>query len=111
MEFRVIWEIEIEANSPEEAAHAARAAQLRLDISATLFDVWEHARERMHRIDVERRADNLDDDELTAIVACLRLLQCAPGTRADVKALVSVMLIFLDRKQKMSRSAGLRLSR
>jgi hypothetical protein len=60
LEFRVIWEIEIHAASPEEAAHEARAVQLRPDISATVFGVWEHATQRMHRIDVERHAGRLE---------------------------------------------------
>ena len=111
LEFRVIWKIEIEANSPEEAAQAARAVQLRPDLSATLFDVWEHAQGRMHRIDVERQADRLTDDELTSVGTCLRLLQCAPGTHAEVKELVAVILMFLDREQWMVKRIGLRLLR
>jgi hypothetical protein len=43
LEFRVIWEIEIEAESPKEAAQAARAIQLTAGMSATVFDVWAHA--------------------------------------------------------------------
>jgi hypothetical protein len=45
LEFRVIWEIEIEAGSPEDAAQQARAAQLRPESSATVFGVWEYAEE------------------------------------------------------------------
>ena len=101
MIFRVIWEIEIQAASPEEAAHEARAVQLRRDISATVFGVWEHARERMHRIDVEGQAGKLDPAELIAIRACLRSLQCAPGVQDNIKDLVSAMLIFLDREDAM----------
>jgi hypothetical protein len=40
LEFRVIWEIEIEAASPKEAAQEARAIQLTPGMSATVFDVW-----------------------------------------------------------------------
>lgn len=101
MEFRVIWEIEIHAASPEEAAQEARAIQLKPDISATVFGVWEHARERMHRIDVERHAGKLNPAELIAVRECLRLLQCVPGVQDNIKDLMSAMLIFLDREDAM----------
>ena len=101
LEFRVIWEIEIHAASPEEAAQEARAVQLRRDISATVFGVWEHASERMHRIDVERHAGELDPAELIVVRAGLRSLQCAPGVQDNLKDLVSAMLIFLDREEAM----------
>jgi hypothetical protein len=101
LEFRVIWEIEIHAASPEEAAHEARAAQLKRDISATVFGVWDHARERMHRIDVERRAGELDPVELIAVRKCLRSLQCVQGVQDNIKDLVSAMLVFLDREDEM----------
>jgi hypothetical protein len=51
LEFRVIWEIEIEADSPTEAAEEARVIQLTPGISATVFDVWAHVAGKMHRID------------------------------------------------------------
>jgi hypothetical protein len=107
LEFRVIWEIEIHAASPEEAAQEARAIQLRQDISATVFGVWEHARERMYRIDVERRAGKLDPAELIAVRECLRLLQCGPGVQDNIKDLMSAMLIFLDREDAMFKSIEL----
>ena len=106
LEFRVIWEIEMEAASPEEAAQQARAVQLRRDLSATVFGVWEYAGQRMHRIDVERHADRLDRAELTAIRARLRLLQCSPCLHRKLRELVSVMLVFLDREDTMSKSVG-----
>ena len=40
MEFRVIWEIDIDAQGPKEAARQARAIQLTPGMSATVFDVW-----------------------------------------------------------------------
>jgi hypothetical protein len=101
LEFRVIWEIEIHAASPGEAAQEARAIQLRRESSATVFGVWEHARERMHRIDVERHAGKLDPVELIAVRECLRLLQCVPGVPDNIKDLLSAMLIFLDREDAM----------
>jgi hypothetical protein len=107
LEFRVIWEIEIHAASPEEAAQEARAIQLKPDISATIFAVWEHARERMHRIDVERHAGELDPVELIAVRACLRSLQCAPGVPDNIKDLVSALLIFLDREDAIFKRVEL----
>ena len=103
MEFRVIWEIEIYAASPEDAAREARAVQLTRDISATVFGVWDHATERMHRIDVERHAGALDPGELAAVRECLRSLQCAPGLPHNIRDLVSAMLIFLDREDAISK--------
>ena len=103
MEFRVIWEIHIDAHSPTEAAEAARAEQQR-DTSATVFDVWDPVGKKMHRIDVAECPDKLGGDELRAIRAHLRLLQCVPDVPAIVQYLASAMLIFLDReKMIMSR--------
>jgi hypothetical protein len=50
LEFHVIWEIEIEAGSPKEAAQEARIIQLTPSMSATVFDVsaarsGEHAQD------------------------------------------------------------------
>ena len=108
MEFRVIWEIEIHAASPEEAAQEARAVQLKRDISATVFGVWDHARERMHRIDVEPYLGKLDPAELIAVRACLRSLQCVPGLHNNIRDMVSAMLIFLDREEAMLKRLELR---
>ncbi len=107
MEFRVIWEIEIHAASPEEAAREARAVQLRSDISATVFGVWEHATEKMHRIDLERHAGKLDPAEMITARASLRSLQCVSGVQDNIKNLVSAMLIFLDREDAMFKRVGL----
>lgn len=100
----MIWAIEMEAGSPEEAAQQARAAQLRPDLSATVFEVWEYAEQRMHRIDLEKSVDRLDHAELTSIRACLRLLQCSPRLHGNGKELVSAMLIFLDREEMMYKT-------
>jgi hypothetical protein len=108
LEFRVIWEIEIHATSPEEAAQEARAVQLRQDISATVFGVWDHAKERMHRVDVARPAGELDPIELIDVRACLRSLQCVPGLHNNIRDMVSAMLIFLDREEAMLKRLELR---
>jgi hypothetical protein len=50
VEFRVIWEVEIEADSPLEAAQQARAIQLTPGMSATVFDVWAYTAGKMHLI-------------------------------------------------------------
>jgi hypothetical protein len=64
MEFRVIWEIDIEAEGPKEAAQQARAIQLIPGMSATVFEVWAYAAGKMHRIDVVEEPAKLDRDEL-----------------------------------------------
>ena len=97
MEFRVIWEIEIDAEGPKEAAQQARVIQLTPGMSATVFDVWEHMAGKMHRIDLIEQPDRLDHDELFAVRAALRLLQCNPDTPPNTQDIATVMLIFLDR--------------
>jgi hypothetical protein len=76
----VIWEIEIEADSAKEAAQEARVIQLTPGMAATVFDVWAHVAGKMHRIDLVEEPDRLDRDELFAVRAGLRLLQCKPDT-------------------------------
>ena len=108
LEFRVIWEIDVDAHSPAEAAEAARAEQQR-DTSATVFDVWDPVAKKMHRVDVAECPNKLDCDELRAIRAHLRLLQCVPDIPASVRYIASAMLIFLDRETMItSRSSGRR---
>jgi hypothetical protein len=97
MEFRVIWEIDIDAEGAKEAAQQARAIQLTPGMSATVFDVWAYVAGKMHRIDLVEEPDRLDRDELFAVRAGLRLLQCKPDTPPSIQDLVTVMLIFLDR--------------
>jgi hypothetical protein len=97
LEFRVIWEIEIEADSPKEAAQEARAIQLTPGMSATVFDAWAHVAGTMHRIDLIEQPDRLDRDELFAVRAGLRLLQCNPDTPPSIQELATIILIFLDR--------------
>jgi hypothetical protein len=64
MEFRVIWEIDINAEGPKEAVWEARAIQLTPGMSATIFDVWAHVAGKMHRIDLIEEHDRLNHDEL-----------------------------------------------
>jgi hypothetical protein len=107
MEFRVIWEIDIEAEGPNEAAQEARAIQLTPGMSATVFDVWAYVAGKMHRIDLVKEADRLGRDELFAVRAGLRLLQCNPGTPPIIQDVAMVMLIFLDGDHKMfTKSEG-----
>jgi hypothetical protein len=87
VEFRVIWEIEIEADSPLEAAQQARAVQLTPGMSATVFDVWANTAGKMHRIDLVEEPDRLDHDELFAVRVGLRLLQCNPATPPSIQEL------------------------
>jgi hypothetical protein len=97
VDFRVIWEIEIEADSPKEAAQEARVIQLTPGMSATVFDVWAYVAGKMYRIDLIEQPDRLDRDELFAVRAGLRLLQCNPDTPRSIQELATIILIFLDR--------------
>jgi hypothetical protein len=101
MEFRVIWEIDIEAEGPKEAAQQAREIQLIPGMSATVFDVWSYVAGKMHRIDLVEEPDRLHRDELFAVRAGLRLLQSKPDTPPSIQDLATVMLIFLDRDNMM----------
>jgi hypothetical protein len=103
LEFRVIWEIDIEAESPKEAVQEARVVQLTPGMSATIFEVWVHAAGKMHRIDLKEQPDSLDRDELFAVRAGLRLLQCNADTPPNIQELAATILIFLDRDNKISK--------
>jgi hypothetical protein len=103
MEFRVIWEIDIDADSPKAAAQEARALQLKVNTSATVFDIWEPAAGKMHRIDLAEDSDKLEHAELRAVRAALRSLQCEPDVRPSVQDVATTMLIFLDREEMMFR--------
>jgi hypothetical protein len=103
LEFRVIWEIEIEADSPKEAAEEARAIQLTPGMPATIFDVWAHVAGKMDRIDLTEEPDKLDRDELSAVRAGLRLLHCNPGTPSGISELAMILLVFLDGDNMISK--------
>lgn len=51
MEYHVKWEIEVEADSPLEAARKAREIQLNPESTATVFDVVPH--HPLTRIDLD----------------------------------------------------------
>jgi hypothetical protein len=106
MEFRVVWEIDIEAVSPRQAVERARAIQLEPDMPATVFDVWDYTRQKMHRIDLAAQPERLDSVETASIRTALRLLQCTPGPRRETKDIVAAMLIFLDAEEGCSRRHG-----
>jgi hypothetical protein len=103
LEFRVIWEIDMDAEGPKEAAQQARAIQLTPGMSATVFDVWAYVAGKMHRIDLVDQPDRLVGDELFAVRAGLRLLQCNPDTPPSIQELVMIILIFLDRDNMISK--------
>jgi hypothetical protein len=103
MEFRVIWEIDIDADNPTAAAQEARALQLKMNTSATIFDIWEPAAGKMHRIDVAGDTKRLDHAELGAVRAALRLLQCERDVPPSIRDVAVTMLIFLDREDMMFR--------
>ena len=106
MEFRVIWEVDIDADSPMEAIEKARAVQLEPGMPATVFDVWDYAKQRMQRIDLTAKLDRLDGVEMASVRASLRLLQCAPGLPRETKEIAAAMLIFLDSEKGCSRRHG-----
>jgi hypothetical protein len=103
LEFRVIWEIEIEADSLQEAVQKAREVQLKPDMPTTIFEVWDHARQKMHRLDLAEPAGRLGDAELASLRSQFRRLQCTPDTDSHAKDIVSVMLLFLDAQQRYAR--------
>jgi hypothetical protein len=96
MEYRVIWEIDIHADSPKQAVEAAREVQLRPDMPATVFEVWDYARQRIHRLDLATTTGRLENGEVASLRALFRQLQCASDLGAGVRDILSVMLIFLD---------------
>jgi hypothetical protein len=96
LEFRVIWEIDIDADSPMEAAQEARAVQLRPDTTATVFNVWEHAG-TMHSVDLAAQTTQLDGAELVAVKTGLRFLERARDVPASIKDVASVMLTYLEK--------------
>ncbi len=106
MEFRVIWEIDVDAESPQQAIERARAVQLDPGMPATVFDVWDYAKQKMQRIDLAARPGRLDSIEMASVRASLRLLQCAPGLPRETKDIVAAMLIFLDSEEGCSRRHG-----
>jgi hypothetical protein len=57
----------------------------------------------MHRIDLVEEPDRLDRDELFAVRAGLRLRQCKPDTPPSIQELATVILIFLDRDNMISK--------
>jgi len=97
----VIWEIDIDAGGPKQAALEARTIQLTPGMSATVFDVWAYAVGKMHRVDLIEEADRLDRDELFAVRAGLRLLQCDSDTPPSIQELATMLLMFLDRDNRM----------
>jgi hypothetical protein len=103
MEFRVIWEVEIDADNPQAAAQAARALQLETYTSATVFDVWEPTARTMHRIDVAGDTETLERAELGSVRAALRLLQCKPDILPSIQNVAMTMLVFLDREDMIFR--------
>jgi hypothetical protein len=103
MEFRVIWEIDIHADSPRQAVEEARAVQLRPDMPATVFEVWDYARHKMHRVDLVEAAGRLNTVEMASVRAAFRQLQCTPDLKPDLKDLVAVLLLFLDEEEGKAR--------
>ena len=60
--YRVIWEIDIEADSPEEAAEMARYYQTKPSTTATVFDVREKTG-KITRVDLSEDDDEAEDEK------------------------------------------------
>lgn len=52
--YKISWHIDVEADSPREAAEKARAIQQNPDSTATVFDVYPQDRGGKHTIDLAR---------------------------------------------------------
>jgi hypothetical protein len=63
LEFRVIWAIEVEADTPKAEVQEARAIQLTPGTTATVFDVWVHVANKMCRMDLIEQPGRLALDE------------------------------------------------
>jgi hypothetical protein len=103
MEYRVIWEIDVHADSPQQAAEQARAVQLDPGSPATIFSIFDYANLQMHRVDPVAPPNRLSDGTLATMRAALRRLQCFPELSPGLKDLVAVMLIFLDAEEGSAR--------
>jgi hypothetical protein len=51
--YRVLWEIDISAETPEEAANKARKIQLNPESWATVFNVWCKHSTRPVEVDIK----------------------------------------------------------
>jgi hypothetical protein len=57
MDYLVIWEIEVVADDPVEAAKLARAAQTQPNTKATVFDVFGEGADGAIRVDLTAIAE------------------------------------------------------
>lgn len=60
--YRVIWEIDIDADSPLEAAKQARKYQLDPESTSTIFDITDRAGKQT-QIDLMTAEDNKETDD------------------------------------------------
>jgi hypothetical protein len=106
MEFRVIWEVLVHAESPRHAAALARTLQLDPSMPATAFSVWDPRKAKMHRVDVAEPSGQLDPRALRALRSRLRRLQCGDDLAPGYKDVAAVMLLFLDDEEGKMRRHG-----
>lgn len=59
-EYRVTWEMDIEADTPQDAAKQARQYQLDPTAIVGVFDVRDHATGAQHRVDLDELAGETD---------------------------------------------------
>ena len=57
--YRVVWEIDVSAGSPREAAEKAREIMMDPDSSATVFSVTKHDTGNTETIDLEYTEENV----------------------------------------------------
>lgn len=57
--YRVTWEIDIDAETPREAAEIARAYQLNPNSTATVFDVFQAGTTPIETIDLQETRDEV----------------------------------------------------
>ena len=56
--FHVVWEIDIDANTPRRAARKALQIQRDAGSTATVFDVTQHDTDTTVRVDLEEDSDD-----------------------------------------------------
>jgi len=61
--YRITWEIDVDADSPREAAHRAREIQLDPEAWVGCFEIREDGSDEVLRVDI----DDVDLDELDEI--------------------------------------------
>jgi len=94
--YRLRWEIDIEAATPIEAAEKALAAQRKPDGIATIFDVWERTLSGQPIQDTKTTVDLMPDDAPLFCGVYPNGLQWADRRRTVCGDYVTVAFLFFD---------------